>query len=53
MKMELFKKKKLMWGIGKHFRRYAQALRFANSLHSARRASMSQYFDNLIWDTFL
>ena len=32
MKMELFKKK-IMRGIGEHFRRYAHALRFAIGLH--------------------
>ena len=32
MKMELFPKK-LMRGIGEHFRRYAHALRFAIGLH--------------------
>ena len=36
MKMELFKKK-LMRGIGEHFRRYAHALRFAIGLHGAKK----------------
>ena len=37
MKMELTVtfKKKLMRGIGEHFRRYAHALRFAVGLHGA------------------
>ena len=34
MKIELFKKK-LMWGIGEHFRRYAHAFRFAIGPHGA------------------
>ena len=32
MKMERFQKK-LMWGLGEHFRRYAHALRFAIGRH--------------------
>ena len=36
MKMELFPKK-LMRGIGEHFRRYAHALRFAIGLHGAEK----------------
>ena len=36
MKMELFPKK-LMRGIGEHFRRYAHALRFAIGQHVAKK----------------
>ena len=35
MKMELFKKNKLMRGIGEHFRRYVHGPRIAIGLHGA------------------